>query len=178
MKKISMLVLLALFVFSSNGFSAKGKHIANAVITMKCNGKTYTATTDDNGKFTIKDYDCDGDYTFSVKTSGTIELQSWSWGVSNSGSFSQGSGGGAGKVNVQDLSVTKRDAASGQATGKRQHKPIRISHTLCPDGKDQDCNGTVDRCVLELTYDGNTIQGMAINEKGLPGEKKPAKGNK
>jgi type VI secretion system secreted protein Hcp len=36
-----------------------------------------------------------------------IEVLAFSEGMSQSGSFSTGAGGGAGKVNVQDLSVTK-----------------------------------------------------------------------
>ena len=48
-----------------------------------------------------------------------IEVASWSWGASNPTSVGSG-GGGAGKVNVQDLSVTKsaREAGSGMATGR------------------------------------------------------------
>jgi len=38
----------------------------------------------------------------------TIDINSFSWGVNNSGMGSQGSGAGAGKVNMQDLSFTKR----------------------------------------------------------------------
>lgn len=53
----------------------------------------------------------------------SIEVESFSWGVSNAGSMAAGSGGGAGKVNVQDISMTKarapRDASSGMASGKR-----------------------------------------------------------
>lgn len=53
----------------------------------------------------------------------TIEVQSFSWGVSQPSTVGAGSGAGAGKVNVQDLSVMSvkgpRDAASGQASGKR-----------------------------------------------------------
>jgi type VI protein secretion system component Hcp len=63
----------------------------------------------------------------------TIEVDSFSWGVSRPGSAKTSPGGGAGKVNVQDLSMTKvnvqdlsmtsahapRDASSGMATGKR-----------------------------------------------------------
>ena len=42
-----------------------------------------------------------------------IDILAWSWGLSNSGSAHVGGGAGAGKVNVQDLSVTKYlDAAS------------------------------------------------------------------
>jgi type VI secretion system secreted protein Hcp len=37
-----------------------------------------------------------------------IDVLSWSWGVQQSGSMHVGGGGGAGKVNVQDLVITKR----------------------------------------------------------------------
>src|SRR6516225_2129235 len=44
---------------------------------------------------------------------GEIDVLAWSWGLSNSGSAHVGGGAGAGKVNVQDLSITKYlDAAS------------------------------------------------------------------
>jgi len=36
-----------------------------------------------------------------------IDVLAWSWGLSNSGNAQVGGGAGAGKVNVQDLSVTK-----------------------------------------------------------------------
>lgn len=61
------------------------------------------------------------------KHKGEIEVLSWSWGATNSGSVRGGGGGGAGKVNVQDLSITKKfDKSSPQlflrcATG--QHIP-------------------------------------------------------
>ncbi len=38
---------------------------------------------------------------------GKIDVLAWSWGLSQSGSTHMGTGGGAGKVNVQDLSLTK-----------------------------------------------------------------------
>jgi type VI secretion system secreted protein Hcp len=44
---------------------------------------------------------------------GEIEVLSWSWGASQSGTMHTGTGGGSGKVNVQDVSVTKYvDSAS------------------------------------------------------------------
>jgi type VI secretion system secreted protein Hcp len=47
------------------------------------------------------------------KHSKEIDVLAWSWGMSNSGSAHVGGGAGAGKVNVQDLSVTKYvDSAS------------------------------------------------------------------
>ena len=36
-----------------------------------------------------------------------IDILAWSWGMSNSGSAHLGGGAGAGKVNIQDLSITK-----------------------------------------------------------------------
>jgi type VI secretion system secreted protein Hcp len=36
-----------------------------------------------------------------------IDVLAWSWGASQSGTTHSGTGGGAGKVNVQDLSLTK-----------------------------------------------------------------------
>ena len=36
-----------------------------------------------------------------------IDVLAWSWGLSNSGSAHVGGGAGAGKVNVQDISITK-----------------------------------------------------------------------
>ena len=36
-----------------------------------------------------------------------IDILAWSWGMSQSGTTHMGSGGGAGKVNVQDISLTK-----------------------------------------------------------------------
>jgi len=38
---------------------------------------------------------------------GEIDVLAWSWGMSQSGSMHVGGGGGSGKVNVQDLSLTK-----------------------------------------------------------------------
>lgn len=38
---------------------------------------------------------------------GQIDVLAWSWGMSQSGTFHIGGGGGAGKVNVQDISLTK-----------------------------------------------------------------------
>ncbi|PWV64784.1 Hcp family type VI secretion system effector [Plasticicumulans acidivorans] len=37
----------------------------------------------------------------------SIDVLAWSWGMSQSGTFHTGGGGGAGKVNMQDISVTK-----------------------------------------------------------------------
>jgi hypothetical protein len=53
----------------------------------------------------------------------SIEVESFSWGASNAGTAAASSGGGRGKVNVQDISLTKasapRDVSTGMASGKR-----------------------------------------------------------
>jgi type VI secretion system secreted protein Hcp len=36
-----------------------------------------------------------------------VDILAWSWGLSQTGTFGGGGGGGAGKVNAQDLSITK-----------------------------------------------------------------------
>jgi type VI secretion system secreted protein Hcp len=41
------------------------------------------------------------------KHSGSIDISQWSWGMSQSGTTHLGPGGGSGKVNVQDLTLTK-----------------------------------------------------------------------
>jgi type VI secretion system secreted protein Hcp len=41
-----------------------------------------------------------------------IDILAWSWGMSNSGTAHMGGGAGAGKVNMQDVSVTKYVDAS------------------------------------------------------------------
>jgi type VI secretion system secreted protein Hcp len=41
------------------------------------------------------------------KHDGEIGVLSWSWGMSQAGSTHHASGGGSGKVNVQDISITK-----------------------------------------------------------------------
>jgi type VI secretion system secreted protein Hcp len=53
-----------------------------------------------------------------------VDVLAWSWGMSNSGTTHDGGGAGAGKVNIQDLSLTKYvDKAS----------PLLLKH--CADGK-------------------------------------------
>ncbi|MGD8937835.1 MAG: type VI secretion system tube protein Hcp [Gammaproteobacteria bacterium] len=59
----------------------------------------------------IEGEDVKGESRDSVHTE-EIDVLAWSWGMTQSGSFHVGGGGGAGKVNVQDISVTKYIDAS------------------------------------------------------------------
>ena len=45
----------------------------------------------------------------------SVDILAWSWGMSQSGTTHLGAGGGAGKVNIQDISVTKYVDASSNA---------------------------------------------------------------
>jgi len=45
--------------------------------------------------------------SIDAKHAKSIDLLAWSWGMSQSGTTHTSTGGGAGKVNVQDLSLTK-----------------------------------------------------------------------
>src|SRR5262249_49610743 len=68
-----------------------------------------------------------------------IRILAWSWGMSNSGSAHLGSGAGSGKVNVQDLSLTKyielaspdlmRSSCSGKLSKKGQWAVRKASGT-------------------------------------------------
>ena len=61
---------------------------------------------------------------------GSSPVLAWSWGASNSGSSHIGGGGGAGKVNMQDVSLTRY--ADGQsplffdAVARGQHLPTVV----------------------------------------------------
>jgi type VI secretion system secreted protein Hcp len=70
----------------------------------------------------------------------TIDVLAWSWGMSQAGTFHSGSGGGAGKVNVQDISITKYlDSAStklAHACLTGEHIPKAVLTLSKAGGKD------------------------------------------
>jgi type VI secretion system secreted protein Hcp len=55
---------------------------------------------------TLKLKDIDGESKVSGYE-GWIDVLAWSWGMSNASSFHHGGGGGSGKVNINDISITK-----------------------------------------------------------------------
>jgi type VI secretion system secreted protein Hcp len=65
----------------------------------------------------IKIGDIEGESTDS-KHGKEIDILAWSWGMSQSGTTHMGGGGGSGKVNVQDISITKYVDASTHALMK------------------------------------------------------------
>lgn len=59
-----------------------------------------------------------------------IDVLAWSWGMSQTGSMHTGGGGGAGKVNVQDISFTKRMDASSPLLAARCAQGEHIKEAL------------------------------------------------
>jgi len=123
-------------------------------------------------------------------------------GTSSDAMAGSGSGGGSGKVNVQDLSMSKVNVQDISFTKRCGGKSTKISCDGgeceipigdCPNG---DCSLTASwswgatqsgmsntgsagsgRCSVDflLEIEDGVCTAMAINEKGLPGEKKPNK---
>jgi hypothetical protein len=115
-------------------------------------------------------------------------------GTSSDATLAKGSGGGSGKVNVQDLSFSKVNVQDISFTKRCGGKSTKISCDGgdceipigdCPNG---DCSITADwswgasqggssRCSVDflLKIEDGVCTAMAINEKGLPGDKKPTK---
>jgi type VI protein secretion system component Hcp len=119
-------------------------------------------------------------------------------GTSPDATATKGSGGGAGKVNVQDLSFSKVNIQDFHFTKRCGGKSTKlscdggeceISTAECPNGE---CtlicswswgmsqsgsstagSGSSGRCTTEfvLQIEDGVCTAMAINEKGLPGEK-------
>ncbi|MFH1843613.1 MAG: type VI secretion system tube protein Hcp [bacterium] len=67
----------------------------------------------------------DGESADSVHA-GEIDVLAWSWGATQSGSMHTGGGGGSGKVNVQDVSVTKYVDSASHVLLKHVHTGAHI----------------------------------------------------
>jgi hypothetical protein len=97
-------------------------------------------------------------------------------------------GDGAGDAAAVNHEVTSpRDAASGLATGRRQHTPVRVSTgdvdgdgmsgAAAQDHNSSRSNKSASASAPDGSGDGETdAQGMAINEKGMPGNYKAKAG--
>ena len=90
-----------------------------------------------------------------------IDVLAWSWGMSQSGTTHTGSGGGAGKVNVQDLSVSKYyDKASPNlqkacATGQHLDKAVLICRKAGGDQIDY-IKMTMENCLITAVSTGGS----------------------
>ncbi len=110
------------------------------------------------------------------------------------GSLASRSGGGAGKVNIQDISFTKRCAGTTMVLSVVDNECV-IPTGDCPNGvciltmdwirNDASASTEIGSSGMDgvtrssvsflLEIEDGVCTAMAINEKGLPGEKKPKK---
>lgn len=174
---LTLAIILAFLGLSTISYA--GEPLSNADVTVKFdNGKTYTAKTDRSGKFSIRDVDedCDG-FTCEVSSATLPSL------------FKAKEKANRTKCSSNLMRTSKAPASTSTGTASRGTSSTGTSSTgtvtasptltLCQaSGRGEVCDDSNDRCLMYITFNGNEIQGMAINEKGLPGEKKPPKGNK
>jgi hypothetical protein len=173
---LAILVLIATTIIKAQA----GEHIKDAVIVIKSpTGQTYKATTDASGRCVFRDVDGgEGKWsvqmtyqriTFKAKEGASLAIVDESSSSSSKSSnplYQESSSSGTNPLSESTKSSVKspRDVATGQASGKRTHKPFSFSTVLCPDGRCAD--GT---CEITLESDGTTIVCMAVNQKGTPG---------
>ena len=91
----------------------------------------------------------------STNHNGAIDILSWSWGASNTSIGSQSSGAGAGKVNIQDLSFTKRI-----------DKSSPLLYSLYQSGKHTG-NAVLDVSNGDGTYTELTLANVMVSRYGL-----------
>lgn len=204
MKNIFRVVFpLALLVIASQLLAATGQHLQLREVKTK---KIYNGKTDASGKFSFDKIEA-GTYQLVLvlpegttpenTESCTIDIQSFSWGVSNMGTGGHGGGGGAGKVSSPG-STTDDDNdgasdASARGTIKRSksnlsnNKMINTKPVTAKAADMKPSQGGYYIVVMEdlvisgaagETGDCDGMCFVAINEKGLPGEKKPVKDTK
>lgn len=152
--KISFLMLVSFVLISAAAISAPLSK-ATVTLTNSSTGKTCTCVTDANGKFECKNLP-DGKYTFSCTSED--KMMSWSWGETQTGSY---------EFDVK----APRDVATGQASGKRMHKPFTIKKELdkstpllgkqagsTKSTKDHNSSRS-NKCVADVCVDGSSITG-------------------
>lgn len=100
------------------------------------------------------------------KHSGEIDVLAWSWGLSQTGSAHQGSGAGSGKVNIQDLSLTKFVDSSSTAVMLAACKGTHIKQAMLSVRK----AGDSPLEYMKITLDDVIITGY--NTGGAGGEER------
>jgi len=199
---IRTLVLVALAFITSASFAAQSVHL----MLKGSGGKVYACKSDASGKFSFSKVEPGTYQLVWVLPDGTtpdntescaIEVESFSWGATNMGTGGHGGGGGAGRVSSTSTGAVDSDddndgvSESSKVTKSRSNiQNNRTVNTTRSNIKrkasefQSTTGGKYCVVVLEdvvisgLTDCPGTISGMAINEKGLPGEKGTKKGNK
>lgn len=159
MKKLNNIALMfiTLLMISSAAISAP---LSKATVTLQdsATGKIYTCITDANGKFECKNLP-DGKYSITCKNE--ADMMNWSFGAA------------AYQFEVQ----APKDRASGQASGKRMHKPLTITKEFDkstpmlgkragspPSSTKNQNNARSNRCVATVCVDGTTISGTITDK--------------
>ena len=128
-----------------NAAPAEGIHFKKVKLTLRCdNGSVFSSSVEQNGAFSFDgvDQDCDG---FTLEFSGedvTVKPQRIEMKRSSSSSSS-----------IQ----SPRDAASGQASGKRSYD--KSSPVLYKFSGDLDGDGVPERLELSASFSGSIIKG-------------------
>lgn len=91
-----------------------------------------------------------------------IDVLAWSWGMSQSGSAHVGGGGGAGKVNVQDISLTKRMDSSSPILAARCAQGEHIKEALLTVRK----AGTDQQEYIKLTLSDCLVSSISTGGSG------------
>jgi hypothetical protein len=199
---IRTLVLIALAFFTTASFAAESVHL----MLKGSGGKVYACKTDASGKFTFDKVEpgtyqlvCilpDGKSPDNTE-SASIEIQSFSWGATQMGSH--GGSTGAGRVTTTSTTTPALDpdddgdgVSSEKITKSRsniqnnrtintsrdniKHNAASKDFQQLPGGKY--CVVVMKDIVVSSLGSCEGSCSMAINEKGLPGEKGTKKGNK
>lgn len=92
----------------------------------------------------------------------SIDVLAWSWGLSQSGTFHAGAGGGAGKVNVQDISLTKYVDSSSTALILAASKGTHIKQAVLTVRK----AGDTPLEYIKITLDGVMVSSLSTGGSG------------
>ncbi len=115
--KSAFVAIIAMVLFASNSFAASDYLLELEGVKGESKGKKLQLTENSDGSFTIENIPA-GTYNVVYKAK---------QGKTGSTKRSTGAGGGPHVLAFEYNVKAPRDVATGQASGKRQHKPITIS---------------------------------------------------
>lgn len=179
--------IIAIATFAILALATTSQAALNAYLQLKNTktGDTFKCQLDTRGKFTFKDvppgtYElsirCDEEY-YTALTSGDhkSEIQLAKWDLKENKGNARMGGDPIPGIDVRGVATTEGDPnrdVVGRKNGALHAADFKRS------GNEYYKIVLEDVVISNLSSPTGQIQGMAINEKGLPGEKKPPKGTK